>query len=289
MELFTVKPVTSYEGARYPAAFDAAVDAVPEADEARRHPAMVVLSLLLLAGIAVGMIGCYLRTDYHQPDPLPIDGGPDGGGDGGPDGGDAAPPRCDEGALQCADSTTIERCEGGEWVAQACGDVCVEEHGTMAYSLGCDAAAEDPCRCEEDIIAGEMALCTPGDIMCFDDRTVGLCDVSYGDFVPQDCNEYCVATYGYDYYSLGCDATAADPCRCEYGMTDGGVAACEPGDVICLDEATLGVCDDSWSYAPFDCDARCVEQHGAGATSAGCDAAVADPCQCEPPPDDPSE
>jgi hypothetical protein len=217
---FQVKPVTSYEGARYPAAFDAAVDGVPESDEERRHPAMVVFSLLLLVGIAVGLIGCYLRTDYHQPDPLPIgDGGPDGG-DGGPDGsvdgGDGGPPpACDEGALQCADSTTIERCVDGEWVAEACGDVCAEAYGPGGYSNGCDAAADDPCRCEDDLIAGEMIVCTPDDIICYDDWTVGRCDESYGDYVSQDCNEYCVETFGPDYASLGCDVTAEDPCQCE--------------------------------------------------------------------------
>jgi hypothetical protein len=286
VELFKVEPVTSYEDARYPAAFDAATDGVPAPDETQRHPAMLVLSLVLLVGIAVGLIGCYLRTDYHQPDPTPIDGGPDGGdgGDGGP------PPGCDDGALRCADPSTVSQCVDGEWVAEACGDVCLEELGAMAYSLGCDATAADPCQCMDDIMAGEPIVCTPGDIMCLDDWTLGRCDEAAWDYVPQDCNTFCVETYGYDYYSQGCDATAADPCQCEYGMIDGEMMVCEPGDVICLDEATLGVCDEAaMDYLPVACADRCVEQLGAGATSAGCDATATDPCECEPPPDEPAE
>jgi hypothetical protein len=238
------------------------------------------------------VIGCYLRTDYHPDPPEPqTDGGPGGdGGDGDADGDGGLPPACDDGALRCADSSTVETCESGEWVAESCGEICAEAYGPMGYSLGCDAAADDPCQCMDDIIAGEMVVCTPGDIMCLDEWTLGRCDDAAWDWVPQDCNTYCAETFGYDYYSLGCDTDAEDPCMCEYGIIDGDMPMCEPGDMICLDDATLGVCgDDSWDYVPVDCDERCVEQNGAGYTSPGCDLAAEDPCQCEPPPDDSGE
>jgi hypothetical protein len=334
-EQFQVKPIARYEQARYFAApatenADAIVDDRP-------HPAAVALTLLLVLGISVGLIGCYMRTEYgpgEPPEPQPDADPPD-------------PPDCDEGSLRCGDATTLESCTDGEWVAEDCQALCVEELGADHHSLGCDASAEDPCQCQYDIIDGDYDPCWPNDLFCQDASTVVFCDEDWaptscaehcaeqygpgftslgcdqnvaenpcqctedildgiaasctpGDVTCADsstlvtcvdgveqstsCNEHCVATMGPDYYSEGCDAARADnPCGCVYGMVDGGMIDCEPGDVWCADEATLAVCTDH-DYTYRACADVCVETLGEGATSAGCDAErEADPCGCVAP------
>ncbi len=66
---------------------------------------------------------------------------------------------------------------------------------------------------------------------------------------------------------------------CEYGIVEGGMMECSPGDTTCIDDDTLGVCHDGiWSLQ--DCYDRCSEHYGSEYVSAGCDIEVEEPCQC---------
>jgi len=123
--------------------------------------------------------------------------------------------------------------------------------------------------------------CTPGDVWCDGQSTVAFCDDDGLSATAYDCNTYCIETAGVDYYSTGCDADAADPCLCEYGIVDGDPPMCTPGDVYCEDEDTAMVCSDGYYYEPLECDAYCKEQYGEDAYAVGCDAEAEDPCLCE--------
>ena len=131
-----------------------------------------------------------------------------------------------------------------------------------------------------DIIMGDVAQCTPGDIFCQDAQTLMTCSASYA-YEPTDCNAYCQATYGSYSYTLGCDVNAYDPCNC-YDMLDGGIAECNPGMIGCLDPNTIETCDAATgSMVSTDCTSWCHENFGATSTATGCDAMnVENPCGC---------
>jgi len=130
-----------------------------------------------------------------------------------------------------------------------------------------------------DILAGDIAECTPGDIYCQDGETLMTCEHYY--YEPVDCTTYCPATYGPQSYSQGCDVNAADPCNC-YDMLDGGIAMCTPDTVECIDPNTVSTCDEATGgWVTSDCTTWCTEHFGAGATATGCDATQPDnPCGC---------
>jgi hypothetical protein len=130
-----------------------------------------------------------------------------------------------------------------------------------------------------DILAGDIAECTPADIFCADDSTLMTCE-SYT-YEAVDCDTYCQAAYGPRSGSFGCDIAAVDPCQC-YDMLDGGIAACTPDVVQCLDPATVSTCDPTTgSFITTECSTWCREHFGAGSTATGCDATRTDnPCGC---------
>jgi len=131
-----------------------------------------------------------------------------------------------------------------------------------------------------DILAGDIAECTPGDIFCADAQTLMTCSASYA-YEATDCNAWCQATVGPDSYTLGCDVSAYVPCNC-YDMLDGGIAECSPGTIGCLDPSTVEVCDPTTgSMISTDCTTWCHETFGATSTATGCDATNAqNPCGC---------
>jgi hypothetical protein len=269
-EMFQVKPVQTYDGARYPSAYQEG-KADDDAMEQRHHPLTLVVAMLLVLGLGVGMIGCYLRSDVPPEEPLP-DGGGDGGGDGDP------PPPCTGDDMQCTDDGALEICDDEAWVRQDCNERCTELLGDGAYSIGCDLSAEEPCLCQYDIIEGDVDPCYPNDAYCQDERTVVFCD---DDWAPQDCEAYCDELLGsIDAFSNGCNAEAEDPCQCEYGIEDGIMAHCDVGEVVCADEMTVGVCVDGVDFTYQDCNERCVAEHGSDWISPGCNAEAEDPCQC---------
>ena len=260
---FEVRPVERYDGARYPGLGGG--EPSEQADEQRPSPLATLLVVLLAAGLVVGLIGCYMRSDYTPDDPRPPtpDGGPD--------------PDCTPDALRCASDLVLEVCEDGEWAARACHDRCVEELGPFAFSDGCDAAAADPCLCGYDVIDGGVAQCVPGDLYCSDYHTLVLCEG--GELVERDCDLYCPAEHGEDWASAGCDVTAVDPCRCFYDVLDGFMPSCEPGEMLCFDSETVGICD-GVGYVVQACDDWCVEAHGPGWVSGGCNNVDEEPCRC---------
>lgn len=132
-----------------------------------------------------------------------------------------------------------------------------------------------------DIIMGDIAECTPGDLYCQDPQTLMTCSEDRWSYEPTDCDAYCQATYGPQSYTLGCDVNAWDPCNC-YDMLDGGIAECTPGTVWCLDPDTVETCDPATgSLVSTDCTTWCHEHFGATSTAAGCDATRLDnPCGC---------
>jgi hypothetical protein len=133
-----------------------------------------------------------------------------------------------------------------------------------------------------DILLGDIAECTPGDLYCADADTLMTCADST--YQAESCTERCVDEWGPTAFSQGCAAAAADPCQCEYDLLDGGMAACTPGEVTCRDEATAEVCDPATgSPTAVVCADYCTATYGAGATSSGCDASAADFCGCAEP------
>ncbi len=266
-DLFKVEPVARYEKAHY---FAAPVDEprVEPADE-RPHPLMMFLTLVLVCGISVGLIGCYMRSEYvpgEPPDPQPDADPPD-------------PPDCDDGEVRCADELTLETCESEEWVAENCHEICVEDLGYDGFSMGCDAEADDPCQCQYDIIDGDVDPCYPNELYCQDAETVVFCN---DDWAPQNCNEFCNENYGIDSVSHGCDAeNAENPCQCFDDILDGIMASCDPADVYCSDDWTVVTCEDGVETA-HSCYDYCVETMGYDYYPEGCDAAdPSDPCNCE--------
>jgi hypothetical protein len=131
-----------------------------------------------------------------------------------------------------------------------------------------------------DIIMGDIAECTPGDIYCADDQTLMTCSDSYW-YESTDCSAYCPANYGPQSYTLGCDVNAYDPCNC-YDMLDGGIAQCTPDTVECWDSNTIATCDPSTGgLVSTDCTTYCHEHFGVQYTPTGCDATQLDnPCGC---------
>jgi hypothetical protein len=258
--VFAVKPVATYDRARY---FAAPAPSAPERDEDRPHPLTVALTLLLVVGISVGLIGCYMRSEYSPDDP--------------PDVPPTDPPDCDEGAVRCAGPSTVETCHDVVWLAEDCAERCAALGGA---SMGCDATADDPCQCDYDVIDGAAPYCDPDELWCDEDGNVVQC-VDY-DYVTRDCDEVCAELLGPGGVSFGCDgADAENPCLCDYDILEGEPAVCEPSSITCLDEATLGVCNGEW-YEPVGCADLCVEELGPAGISLGCDTADAEnPCLCD--------
>ncbi len=274
---FEVKPVRSYDGARYPSPW-APVPVPEDAADTPTPLSMLILALLLVLGLSVGAIGCFAEYGSQKcPGDLPRDA--NGLCPPGPD------PECDAGALACEDGV-LQVCDddGMGWTGQACEDYCREMYGADYWSTGCDAQAEDPCQCQYDIIDGDIAECTPGDFYCNGDGNVSICNDDHWSWSIHECNDYCRETYGADFVSYGCSDDAEAPCLCDYDMIDGVWAGCEPGEIYCQDDETLMTCneEDRYSYDEHDCAEYCVEVYGEDYYSNGCDASDADnPCGCE--------
>lgn len=130
--------------------------------------------------------------------------------------------------------------------------------------------------------------CTPGDAMCRDAQTLVLCDENHVRNVI-DCNAYCVANYGENYRSYGCDAASAEnPCACDYDQIDGMIAQCQPDEIYCIDAERIHYCDmsagmEEWGIpAEATCNDYCKNVYGPDYYSAGgCTGEVPDnPCNC---------
>ncbi|MFH1807731.1 MAG: hypothetical protein ABIJ09_03245 [Pseudomonadota bacterium] len=193
---------------------------------------------------------------------------------------DGGMPACFPGDVYCADDTTLVEC-GDDYSMNSvdCETYCDAQYGDpAAYSLGCSDDAADPCQCQYDLEMGVMAVCMPGDIACESGNVLATC-ADY-DYQRQDCDDTCAAQ---GQISLGCDVNAQDPCQCEYDIAIGDVAVCTPGDVICFDEATAGVCNDGQVHDAVPCEEHCRQTQGDDYTSIGCDAQdVNNFCGCKP-------
>lgn len=266
-EQFKVKPVASYDEARY---FAAPTDDSEPATEEKLHPLSLFILLLLVAGISIGLIGCYMRSEYSPGDPPP---------DAGPDSDPPLPPDCEDGLIRCVDDLTIATCVAEEWQERSCEEVCNETYGIDAYSEGCDASSDNPCRCEYDIIDGDYDPCYPNDLYCVDEDTLFICADEWREV---ECAEYCVETHGEGYVpGEVCDANQEDPCGCYYDMLDGVVAPCEPGDVQCIDDWNVQVCRDDHSFETRTCNDHCRETFGPDYYATGCSGDAENPCGCE--------
>jgi len=114
---------------------------------------------------------------------------------------------------------------------------------------------------------GDPAPVMPDEIRCLDDRTLEQCE-GY-QWEQRSCDGVCRDTHGVEWYSLGCDVSAEDPCQCQYAIDDGDMAFCEPGALLrCVDENTVERCDDAQVQ---DCDDLCREDYGDFYESQGCD------------------
>ena len=262
---FKVRPVARYDGARYPSTW---APPPPEEEERKHHPLHLLLALVLVMGLAVGVIGCF--ADYKS-DPCALGllpKNPNGSCD---------PPDPDDdciAGLNWCDNLTLYTCkdDGSGWTDQDCDAYCQDTLGFGGYATGCDIQADDPCQCEYDIIVGEMTECTPGDIVCKDEMTLATCDQHGMTWTEQNCEDFCNETYGYDAYSRGCDAQAEEPCQCETDIMDGIMPSCSPGEMFCQDTNTVMVCaEDMWTWTEVDCDTWCTETFGEDYYATECD------------------
>lgn len=294
-DAFKVSPVKHYDGARYPSTYARKVDDAPPIpaliDEEERLTLGALLryaaTLTLVLGLSFGLVACFVPQWANDIPGVVTDDAGDGGSDGGHDGdgGDitmGVQAECTPGDVMCEDDYTLATCsEGYSYDRVDCNDWCMETYGEwgMAWSMGCDVTAEEPCQCQYDMIAGVMAECTPGDVMCSGDDVMICTDDYWYDYI--DCDASCQDQLGSPTaYSTGCDASASDPCQC----ADDAVELCADaslGEALCVDASTLLVCTSGVPPTPRDCDEVCRDQHGSHAYSLGCDVAADDPCQCE--------
>ena len=276
---FEVKPLRHYDGAHYPSPHfePTGLEPVLEAEQPGCSPLQFLAILVLLLGLALGMLACFGAEDFPTDNP---DNPDNPGGPGGPDGPD---PECDPGDIVCDALGNVSFCDadGQAWTTANCNEYCVETRGQDYWSMGCNTAAEDPCLCEYGMIDGEWVECEPGDVMCSDETTVATCDDYYWEH--HDCDEICVQTYGAGAFAVGCDAAEENPCLCDFDIAPGVVAECTPGDVFCSDDTHYMICeDDRTTWTPMDCEDYCNETGGIDAYAIGCDATqVGQPCLCE--------
>ncbi|RJO74058.1 MAG: hypothetical protein C4523_01485 [Myxococcales bacterium] len=116
--------------------------------------------------------------------------------------------------------------------------------------------------------------------VCEDADTVVLC--VNGVTFAMACEDVCENDYGTP-TNTGCDAAFADnSCGCEYDITDGDIAGCYPGDVVCIDDSTFQVCsDDYYTWETVDCYSYCEENFGYLYVPGVCDASQTDNiCGC---------
>ncbi len=193
------------------------------------------------------------------------------------------PAECVPGDLRCRDIFTAETCSDGYYEAINCDVYCQENYGWEYYSIGCDNDnLDNACQCQYGMTDGEGVQCEPGDVQCRNDNTAKLCP-NYS-YVEVDCDLYCQQTYGSDYYSMGCDAnTPENVCLCEYGVTDGEPAECQPGEAYCIDNDEIAVCSaDDYSFHLEFCSDYCRTYYGNDYYSTGCyESNYDNPCGCE--------
>ncbi len=237
--------------------------------------AKAAVTLLLAAGLALG-VGCKDEgvTKYNPP-VVQQEQGEEESSQSQP----FVTPPCESGEQACLSEEEFKACdEDGAWQAKDCDEFCEEELGYGYISDGCnEETAENICQCRYDMIEGDWA-CMDGEEYCSSEETLQICED--GAFEPVDCQDYCVETFGNDYYSKGCETEGA--CECDYGVVLGGLAECLPEDIQCASAYEVGICSEIGMFEYFDCHGICEDQFGYDYYPMGCNESVSDTrCQCE--------
>jgi len=85
--------------------------------------------------------------------------------------------------------------------------------------------------------------CTAGEVMCQSSDILVQCDRNAVEHVI-NCDDYCVAQYGPEWVSYGCNAALPENhCQCNYDILDGEIASCTPEELYCADTASITYCD----------------------------------------------
>ena len=92
--------------------------------------------------------------------------------------------------------------------------------------------------------------------VCVDDESVQICEDQ--SWALASCESIC-ASLGPAWIADGCE----DGCVCMPANPD----ACTPGETICVDDDTIGVCDEMQAWEESACAERCATE---GLSSAGC-------------------
>ncbi len=129
-------------------------------------------------------------------------------------------------------------------------------------------------------------VCTPGDAVCRNSDVLVRCDDNHVREII-NCADFCVANYGPDYVSRGCDSTKPDnPCNCKYDAIDGMIAECYPNERWCAGPDSITWCNtdnNEWGHLEtINCSQYCHLTYGPDYYSwEGCDDQNAEnPCQC---------
>lgn len=149
---------------------------------------------------------------------------------------------CRSARQHCLSDATAQVCEDRVWVERDCESLCAEL-GPAYYASGCDFE----CVCSLVDPSG----CTPGQSVCIDDETVGVCD-ELQVLEPRSCTERCAEV---GLHEAGCrEDDDGDGGRC--WCTAEGTPCSATAAPTCVDQGTLAACEEGvWVFD--DCAVLC--------------------------------
>ncbi len=151
------------------------------------------------------------------------------------------------GSPSCSDSDTIIIGQGDQDAVETDSDNALAgvPVGDVDYEIDGDSScgADQLLACSENF---EATLCRDGEI------------------VTVNCNDYCAEHRPPDeeIFSIQCSSDDPSGCECEYDMLLGVMVECTPGEVYCLDNETVQVCDDTSMFQYKTCEEYCESQFG---------------------------
>ena len=185
---------------------------------------------------------------------------------------------CTSGDIACLDARTANVCEDSFYTQYNCDQYCEDTFGEGFVSDGCDASqADDFCTCVQEVCPED------GPVACDENGNLVTCEEGEEKTVScwDECPPYSEEDASKMLVEAVCDETSEGFCYCRYDTFDGGMYECYPDEKQCLDDATLLICNENYSFDPMSCEEYCQEKFGPDYISLGCNIEAQDPCQCE--------